>query len=205
MDIQVYRDGFAVAAIRQDFKYKWVKPNNLKIWELAPQGVHVQAHPGIFVEAVNKAGDVVCDGGDGQMLYVPPIPGELILRIKKLPTPSLSKSQLEKLRGKVTRYLVCDAPYSLHIPDSMDGVIQWMKKKLQAIPKHARKTARFRFDTENSYGETYPRIEITYSEAETDAELTDRLKIEAERDRLNEVSDRQRLIELKRKYCKQDA
>lgn len=57
-------------------------------------------------------------------------------------------------------------------------------------------------DTSVEYGETYPNIEISYEEQETDEEVVRRIQIERERARLSELKERGQLKALQSKYEK---
>lgn len=202
MDVFASKDGFGVGLMAR-FKYKWDKKSGgLLIWSegKGPDYACVSTHSGVFVEAV-KDGATFLTGGDGNWLYVPLSKKPVTLRRKTLPAPKLSAKEMDKHRNTVTRYLVSDAPYSLDIPEKMTELISWMQGKLKEIPAPCRASASLRFDTTMEYGETYPRIEITYTQPETDDEVIFRLQVQAERDRIKEASDRAKLAELNQKYA----
>lgn len=202
MDIIASNGSFAVRALGRDhFKCGWKKPNQLLVWDIKDYHVNVETYRGDFIEVVDKNGKVIREGGDGEWFWLEPRKDKVTLRFKKLPDLTLTKNEREKQRKIVTRYLISDAPYSLHIPDTLTGAIAWMQKQLKAVPAAYRSKAKFEFGTTSSYGETYANIEITYPEPETIAELTLRLKIEAERGRILENSERDKFNKLKTKFC----
>lgn len=202
MDITALGDGsFGVAAMRLGgWKPVWRKGIGLEVGP-SDRPLNVTTNRGVFVEVVNEAGEVVEQGGDGEWFYVSPSDEVRLLRYKTLPDPALTPAQLNKARKTVTRYLVSDMPYNLSIPGTLVGVIKWMEEQLAAIPEASRKNASFRFDTSMEYGETYPNVEITYSEKETDEEVIRRVQIERERDELTEIGERARLADLQAKYA----
>ena len=157
----------------------------------------VEGPRGIFIETI-KAGEVVQTDGDGNQYCITLSKEPIVLRYKKLPEPNLTPIQINKGRHKVTRTLVDDQPYGAGVPDTLIGVIKWAQKHLESIPEKSRRTARCRFDTYMSYGETYPHVEVSYEEAETDEEVIARVKIERERDRLADIVKRQKFEQLKR-------
>lgn len=151
---------------------------------------------GVFIETV-KDGEVIQDGGDGDWYHV--LVGEtpVALRYKALPDPNLSKGDLRKHRQKVTRYLVDDTSYSAGVPDTLVGVIKWAEELLAKIPTGSRKTAKCRFDTSTEYGETYPHVEVSYEEPESDEEVVARVKVDRELARIAEAKKRAQLQRLK--------
>ena len=178
-------------------EYRWNKDKTLTIWVKgkSPGMATVAAYGGTFVEALDAKGNVVAESGDQGRMFLTVTKSPLTLRIKQLPKPKLTKGELDKKRSKVTRYLVSDAPYSIEgLPGTVSGMIRWLEKQLKAIPGKSRTTAKFEFTTEYEYGESYPRINITYEEPETDAELIKRLQVDAERGRLAEKCERAKLI-----------
>lgn len=202
MDITFINGCFAVGMFAR-FEYSWNKRDgSLSVWSKGKEAssVHITTNRGDFVEAINKADEVVANGGDGNWLYVPIGKAPITLRAKPLPKIVLTKVQMQKKRKTVTRYLLSDAPYSLDLPDTLEGVIGWMQTKLKEVPAPCRRGAQFSFGTTMEYGETYPRIEITYQEPETDKELLRRLQVDAERSRIQEANERAQLDKLKSKF-----
>jgi hypothetical protein len=198
MEIYAIDGRFAVGAFRHGWDGEWNPDNTLSVWATGDDTcIHVTTNRGTFIEALNAAGDVVSQGGDGDWCYFCVSKEPIRLRYKILPTPELTKAELDKHRQVVTRYLVSEKPFHLDLPDSLPGMIDWMKAKLAEIPKGCRHETRFRFDTTTEYGETYPQIEITFQERETDEEVIRRVQIEAERDRVNTIKKRAELEKLK--------
>ena len=209
MDIVAVDGNFAVAAMGMSKEYgfdtRWNTPEGtLTVWvgrHSKRKDVHVSTNQGIFLEAVDESGKVIVSGGDGDWFYVPLGKKPITLRYKVLPKVKLSKPELDKHRQTITRYLVSDSPYSLEIPDTLVGVIKWLEKQAKAIPEASRAKASFRFATTTEYGETYPNIEITYDEPETDKELISRLQIESEREHRKEENARQQFEVLKTRFA----
>lgn len=162
--------------------------------------ISVWSNRGDFIEAVNEAGEVIQSGGDGNSLWLTLSKSPITLRYRALPEPVLSKNEMRASRKVVTRYLASDTPSTLDLPDKFEDVIQWMRDKLKEVPAACRKSARFNFDTSYEHGESYPCIEITYKEPESDEEVIRRLQIEAERARIAEECERAKLIQLQEKY-----
>jgi len=204
MDIWATHDGKFMVGLGMAgrfFDSKWNKDRTLSVWSVEKDWtVNVSTNRGTFIEVVNKRGDVVATGGDGQWFHVHLTKEPVKLRHKKLPTIKLSAAQIDKQRKTVTRYLCSDSPYELKIPDTLPGAIKWMQTKLNEIPKASRAKAEFEFGTEYSYGDSCPNIKITYTEKETDEEVIERLQIDAERDRIREETERAKLAKLKSKY-----
>jgi hypothetical protein len=204
MDVNIFAtdDSFMVGMFAQ-FKCRWNKRDkSLSIW--SDGGVirtNITTNRGTFVEVLDQSGAVTSYGGDGNWMWVEVGKKSVTLRHKKLPPLNLSSAQLEKKKRSVTRYLVDDRPYSVGIPDTLAGAIKWLEKKRDAIPEASRTKARFRFDTTMEYGETYPHVEITYEERETDEEVTRRLQVEAERKRLADMGERAHFERLKSKFA----
>ena len=202
-EIMVFDGKFAIGMM-PEFNFKWNTDNSLSVWAKGKAiypFADVSTYSGTFIEAVDTSGTVIASGGDGQRFEIPITKAPIVVRIKALPKITLIKAELEKRRQVVTRYLVSDAPYSLKIPDKLAGVIKWLEKQAKAIPEASRAKARFRFDTTMEHGETYPNIEITYEEPETDKELITRLQIEAERARIAEEEQRSQFEALKTKFA----
>ena len=201
MDIVAFGDGKFGVGVFFRAKYEW-KEGGLSVWsdDKKPTPVQVTTNRGTFIEAIDADGNVVVSGGDGNWLYVPVGREPLTLRYKTLPEIALSKSALDKKRMKMTRYLIDDQPYSAGVPDTLPETIKWLQDKLAEIPVASRKKAVCRFDTSMSYGETYPHVEISYEEPETDDEVRLRLQIEAERAAINDAHERAKLAKLKAKY-----
>lgn len=203
MDIHVQGDGRYFIGVLSQLETKANTDGSITLQtkggEYARDMVNVSTNSGTFVEALDANGTVIIEGGDGEWLWVP-VDKPVTLRVKKLPPITLSKSQLDKKRNKVTRYLVSDRPYNLELPDTLPGVIGWLEKKLKEIPEASRAKASFEFTTDMAYGDTYPQIEISYTEAESDEEVVTRLQIEAERTRIAEAKERDQLERLRTKY-----
>lgn len=202
MDITATNGNFLVSAIRiGSWKYKWNKDHTLSIWDSGGRDhVHIVTNSGDFIEAVDKQGSLVSEGGDGDLFLLPIGKQPVRLRFKKLPDPQLSSAFLDKHRQRVVRYLLQDKPYNCGIPDTLSGTIQWMQKQLAQIPKASRAKASFGFDTTTEYGETYPQLEITYQEMESDDEVVMRVQVERERARIRELGERKELERLEAKY-----
>lgn len=202
MDIHANNGSFYLGMFRR-FESKCNKADGtISVWSKEKDCLAmVTTYRGDFVEAIDASGNVVAEGGDGDWwtLHIPKKP--LTLRFKKLPPLKMTKEQINKKRISVTRYVISDAPYSVNFPDTLPAAIKWMQKHLESIPAASRAKARVRFDTSMSHGESYPNIEISYSELETEKETIKRLKIEAERARLTEIADRAKLAALKEKLA----
>lgn len=202
MDIMAIDGKFAVGAfLARDFKYKWNEDANaLSVWADKSTAVSVTTNRNTFIEAVNEGGEIVYEGGDGEWLHIPVGKKPLLLRYKNLTGIKPTKAEINKARKTVRRYVVSGQPYSLDIPNTVVGVIGWLNDHLKDIPKAVRDSASFSFDTTMEYGETYPRIEIHYSEPETDEEVITRLGIEKERTRISELKEREKFDSLKKKF-----
>lgn len=201
MDIMAVNGKFLIGMLH-DFQYKWNKGNTLSVRSKGSGCVlNITTNRGDFVEVVDESGSVINSGGDGEWFNIRLTKKPVNLRFKELTKVNLSKSDMEKHRRVVTRYLVSGMPYDLNIPDTFQGTIEWMQKQLIAIPQASRAEAVFRFATTMEYGETYPNIEITYSELETNKEIAARLQIETERARITENVERAKFRELKSKFC----
>lgn len=195
---------FAVGMMPMGREYAWDKKDgSLLVWSKEKQAlpVNVTTNRGDFVEAIDEEGKVIAEGGDGDWFYVPVGKKKTRLRFKALPDPKLTPAQIDKARQNITRYLVDGAPYRVDFPDTLPAAIEWMQKKLGEIPKASRAKATCLFDTSMSYGETYPNIEINFSEPETDAEVVRRIKIDRERARIAESKERAQFQNLKSKFC----
>ena len=201
MGISAFGDGKFFVDLSSRFKYAWNDDKTLSVWSSEPRNIWIRTNRGVFIEALDASGAVAFEGGDGEWFYIPTGKKPLHLRYKKLPNPKLSTDDLDALRQTVTRYLVCDRPYNLSIPDTLSGAVKWLSAKLADIPKSSRAKASFRFDTTTEYGETYPEIEITYSELESDAEVIARVKIERERERVATKRERAQFDALKKKLA----
>lgn len=202
MEIIASDGRFLVGALRVgDWQYEWNKDGTLSIWGKRDIRVHVTTYRGDFIQLLDAEDHVLCEGGDGEWFCIEVAKEKRRLRFKKLPDPQLSASALNKARQRVTRYLLSEAPYSCDLPDTLNGVIKWMQKKLAEIPEASRAKASFRFDTTMEYGETYPRIEISYTEPETDDEVIKRVQIERERARIAEGKEREQLSRLRKKFA----
>ena len=193
-------DGSFAIGMFTDFKHRWNEDKTLTLWRDGKGFVDVSTNSGTFIEVLDKTGAVINLGGDGQSFYVTLDKKPVTLRYKVLPAIKLSKAEFDKRRQTVTRYLVSDAPYSLKIPGTLAGAIKWLEKKAESIPAASRAKASFEFGTEYRYGESYPNIEISYREPETDKELVTRLQIEAERARIAEEKQRSQFKALKAKF-----
>lgn len=202
MDIWAIGDkGFGIW-MSAEFKYKSNKDGTLTVWaDDAPCSASVTTNHGVFVEATDKTGAVIMSGGDGNWLHIPVGREPVTLRYKELPKLDLSEADIDKNRKIVTRHLLSDMPYSLKIPSDLVGAIKWFEKQAVSIPAAARSTACVSFDTSHEHGETYPNIEITYEEPETDKEVVTRLQIAAERTRVANEADRAQFRKLKQKFC----
>lgn len=201
MDIMAFGNGAFHVGMFSRCKYQWNDDKTLSVWSAEPKNVYIQTNRGVFIEALNEAGAVAREGGDGEWFYLPIGKKPLRLRYKKLPDPKLSKRDLEAMRQEVRRCLVSDMPYNLKIPDTLAGAVKWMSAKLDEIPEAARAKASFEFGTTTKHGETYPQIEIAYSEPETDKEVVTRLKIERERNRVADIRERAQFDALKKKLA----
>jgi hypothetical protein len=198
MEIYAIDGGFSVGMMHHGWDSKWNKDNTLSVWATGERtSVMITTNRGTFIEAVNEAGEVVGQGGDGEWCHFGVSKKPIRLRYKALPVVKMTKAQIDKQRKVVTRYLLSDRPYSLDLPGDLPGMIEWMKGKLAEIPKACRGNTSFKFDTTMEYGETYPNVELTYQEPETDEEVTLRLKIEAERERVATAKKKAQLAALK--------
>ena len=191
---------FAVA-IGSKISYKWDKKSRgLLVWAGDGDFNHttVETDRGQFIEAVDATGAIIKEGGDGHWFNLDLSAEPILLRHKTLPSLELPASRLAYARQTVTRWAYCDGPSAL--PATFSGVIAWMQERLAEIPAECRESARFRFGTTAEYGETSPEIEITYSQKESDEEVTRRIQIETERARLTEAADRKQLATLQKRY-----
>jgi len=178
--------------------YEWSKNGLVFSTKEKPKyPLYVRTGRGDFVECVNAEGEVISEGGDDHNYYVIPTKEKQTLRFKKLPPIKLTAKELDEKRQKVTRWLVSDMPYSLGVPNDLEGVIKWFQDKLAEIPKACRASARVDFHSRMSYGETYENLKITYEEPETDDELKHRLQVEAERARVSKIKKQEQLEKLK--------
>jgi hypothetical protein len=202
MDIVVTGDGRFCIGMLAQFHCEYIKDDNtMRVWSERAFPINITTSRGTFIEAVDKDGTVIQEGGDAGLLYVMLSNQPLTLRVKKLADPQLSAAQIEEQRQDVTRYLVSDNPRHLDIPDTLPGAIEWMQTQLMAIPENCRDSSQFEFGTTSEYGDTYPLIEITYREPETDAEVVNRIMIGRERVRISEVEERAKLKTLQEKYA----
>lgn len=199
MDITLYGDSIAVGALAR-FKYEWTEGGlSVVADDEGPPGIFVRTYRGVFAEVV-RDGKVTQSFGDGDMDIVRLSATPLLIRTKKLAVPDLSPADISAARQIVKRYLVDDRPYNLDIPATLAGMVGWVEDKLAEIPEAARAEATFEFGTSYEYGETYPNIEITYSEPETDDEVIARLTLERERNRVAKEKDMAAFARLKAKY-----
>lgn len=200
MDIVALGEGgFGITLCqRETWKYLSHKDGSLSLWATdGKEHVSVSTYSGIFVETVDEKGSVVQEGGDGQWFVARLGKEPVRLRHKALPDPALSKTQLNKARKTVTRYLVSGSP---EIPSPLTSAIKWLEGKLAKIPAACRRSAHINFGTRMEYGETYADLEITYSEPETDEEVIHRVQIERERAKRDEAAERRQLGLLKAKF-----
>jgi hypothetical protein len=102
-------------------------------------------------------------------------------------------------RGTVTETLLDESPYGI-LPDSLPRAIKWLQRYLDKVPPKLRTKARVSFDTTMEYGETYPRIRITYSRPETDEEWAARKADLAERVAHHEGLRRQEFERLRAEF-----
>lgn len=194
---------FSIGSMCPDeFKHKWnTEDNTLSVWgENKYSPINVHTNRGTFIETIDKSGEVIMSGGDGNWFFVPIGAEPVKLRFKELPAIYLTEADLDKNRKIVTRYLISDKLHNLNIPDTLLDVIKWMKDQLKAIPIASQTNAQFSFDTTIEYGETYPQIEITYGEPETDNEIITRLQIATERARISEEAERTKFHKLQAKF-----
>ncbi len=200
MDVIASNGSFGVGLL-QRFEFKWHKDETLSARSKNGDVLTVTTGRGDFIEVLNKAGDVTQTGGDGEWLTIRvPKNAPVRLRFKELPDPRLSPEELQAQRKVVTRYLLSGMPYTAGIPSSLPEAIKWLQEKLVEIPEACRNSAQLDLDTQNSYGETYPNIEIRYSEPESDAEVVRRVQIERERARIAEEADKAKYEALKQKF-----
>lgn len=164
----------------------------------------VQTPRGVFIETLDKNGDVIQDGGDGDWYYVDLSAGPCTLKYRALPDVGMAPSQINRHRKKVTRYLIDDQPYSAGVPDTLIGHIKWAQELLEKIPEASRKTAKCDFDTSTAYGETYPNVKVSYDEPESDEEVVARVQIERERERIMTQNRRAQFERLKSEFDSKD-
>lgn len=201
MDIWATGGGWAFGMTADNFKYAIGKDHSLTLVENTKAKyrrniVTVTTNRGTFLETLDADGNVIGEGGDGDWYSIHLSKKLVTLRCKTLPDPKLSPAELKTYRSSVTRYLADDQPHSAGVPDTLTGLIGWAEKLLGKIPKAYRKDARCSFDTSTSYGETYPHVEVSYSEPETDAEVIARVKVERERARLAVIAKKAQLKRL---------
>lgn len=201
MDIFASDGKFIVTMAMLRVETKWNKDETLSVRATEPTVISITTNRGDYIEVLNDADAVVAEGGDGGWFHLPVGADKLRLRFKALPDPNLTADCLANERQTVTRYLLSDAPSSLDIPDTLAGAIEWMQGQLAAIPEASRDTARFRFDTTMDHGETYPNIEISYSEPESDGEVIRRVQVSRERERVWQAFEREQLQNLQAKYA----
>ena len=188
------------------FFYEWNKDKTLSVWEnpkakYKVPAVTVQTGRGDFIEGLDENDKVIFEGGGGQWCHVPIGKKPTRLRFKKLPEPSLTKSEMDKARNIVTRCLYSDGPYSLGLNAKLSEAIAILQKKLQEVPKDHRDTAEIEFRIRHEYGESYENVAITWREPETDAELIYRLKVEAEHARIGTEKEKAQFKKLRAKFC----
>lgn len=204
MDITAINGSFGIG-FGSEFNVEWNKKDkSLSVWAKEKGGreyAWVQIWNNEFVDAFDASGNLIAELDNKSHGFVPVTKEKTTLKFKTLPDPELTASEMNKERKQITRYLISGAPYSLNLPDSVEGIIKWMQGKLNEIPAASRKKASFRFDTTVEYGETYPNIEITYSESETDKEIIERIKISREVERRNTIKEKAKLECLKKKYA----
>ena len=203
MHIYAYGKGFGLPAMMDhgNFHYEANGDGSLSFWTSEGNAyVSAWAAPGVFLEVLNEGGEIVKEGGDLRDLWIEASESPLKLRYKKLPNPKLSKSELDSQRNTVTRTLVSDMPHSLGIPDTVSGAIEWLRERLAEVPEGCQESAEVSFDTEMSYGETYPNCRITYRQPETDKEVIQRIQVSRETLRLEERRERAKLEQLKAKF-----
>lgn len=201
MDVTLYMEQILVSAVAS-FRYEWTEGGlSAAVGDDASERdyILVTTGQGVFAEVVRE-GAVVQSFGDGAREMVRLSSAPLLIRKKKLPIPDLSAADISAERRTVRRYLVDGRPYSLDIPGTLEGMISWAEAKLAEIPEAARAEAKFEFGTSYEYGETYPNIEITYSEPETDEEVIARVTLERERNRVAKGKDMATFARLKAKY-----
>jgi hypothetical protein len=121
------------------------------------------------------------EGDDVEMWSVYEYDGE---RRARLMWPSARRQRLERppmaweverrdRRGTRTETLLSEGPYG-SLPESLPKAIKWLQNYLSQVPTRLRSKTRINFDTYTEYGETYPRIEISYTRPETDDEWAQR-------------------------------
>lgn len=160
----------------------------------APSYFIVETRPATFVHAKNEAGEEQ-ETGDGGRLYLKIEPDSVWqLRIVELPLPKMTPKQMEKARRTKKRF-----GHEYHVyemPENVLGLIASLQEKLAEVPEPFRDDATFEFDGEH-------RFQILYWSPETDDELIDRLKIEAQRQRMAAAAERAQLQRLQEKYGKE--
>lgn len=189
------------------FKYSVDKKSGDLSLVLAPKAKYkravfaVNVPSGVFLETVNADGEVIFTGGDGDHYYIHLGKKPMTLRYKRLPDPKLTTKEIDKERQNVTRCLFDNHSWNAGEPDTLIGLIAWAEKLLAKIPEKYRKAAVCRFDTSMSYGETYPHVEVSYEEPETDKEVIARVQIQRERARLAEMEKRTQFEKLKSEFA----
>jgi hypothetical protein len=85
-------------------------------------------------------------------------------------------------------------------PQDAEGFLEWVKSKLDAIPKEHRASAKIVVGSETEYDCDYPYIEIEYWRPETDEEVHERQARVKQKARDAEMRERMTLAALKQKY-----
>lgn len=191
------------------WEYEWNKKDgSLVFWGKRPYPLNVTTFRGDFIEAVDEAGTVVAEGGDGDWFYVEVTEKKTTLRFKKLAVPALTATEINKARVSKTITVVSqerhdDGPFCFgagYEDGTLAAVIDSLTKIRDSIPKRYRAKARCEIDSESGYeGSHYASINVSYDRPETDAEVIERLTIESERARIEQRKDRANLAALKAK------
>ena len=80
------------------------------------------------------------------------------------------------------------------------GFIEWLQRKVDAVPEEIRGTARIDISTKGSDGDDYPYIKISYIRPETDAEAENRESIIESKNERQRQKDLRALAALQEKY-----
>ena len=92
----------------------------------------------------------------------------------------------------------------LGFPSNLSGVITWLQGLLDSVPEEHRSNVIIEFDSDGDYDDPGPKVTIYYERPETDEELRDRQRRNADRIKQArqrvEAAERQKLAELLAKY-----
>lgn len=105
---------------------------------------------------------------------------------------------MKRQKQNITVTLYNDRAYSL--PSKVTDLKAWLDEKLAEVPAEFRDSADMEICTEDSYGDIYAQVTLTYSRPESDAEEAERLATQAQLAARRQALDLKQLAELKAKY-----